>query len=383
MVKSSYKKILLFTDWYSPGYRAGGPIQSCANLVNHLKDSYQFFIVTSAYDYGSYEPYPNVKMDAWSKQEENVSICYLSRKSENIKFIKSLISQVNFDIIYLNSMFSIKYTVHPLRAIQNQLKHKKVILAPRGMLASGALSVKSKKKEFFLFFFKLLRIPSKLIFHATAEQELAYIKRTFGENVQVLLAPNLPAKSIQEDQQKVKYKKQLKLVCISRLSEEKNVNFILEILKNVKVMLSLDVFGSLKNERYVRDFKSKYDLLPENVKVNLQGEISNNEVREKIPAYDFFILPTLGENFGHAIYEALSAGLPVIISDKTPWRNLEENKAGWDLPLDNIDVWVEVLRKAAEMSEQEYREWSEGAKSFAEKAIDVDKIKNQYMELFG
>ena len=40
------KKILVFIDWYLPGYRAGGPIQSIANLVNHLDDELDISIVT-------------------------------------------------------------------------------------------------------------------------------------------------------------------------------------------------------------------------------------------------------------------------------------------------------------------------------------------------
>ena len=35
-----------------------------------------------------------------------------------------------------------------------------------------------------------------------------------------------------------------------------------------------------------------------------------------------FLLPTGGENFGHAIFEALSCGVPALISDRTPWRDL-------------------------------------------------------------
>ena len=43
------------------------------------------------------------------------------------------------------------------------------------------------------------------------------------------------------------------------------------------------------------------------------------------------------------ILEAWAAGLPVVISDRTPWRDLESQGVGWDLPLDNPQRWIEVL----------------------------------------
>ncbi|MBN8497849.1 MAG: hypothetical protein J0M32_13465 [Candidatus Accumulibacter sp.] len=66
-------------------------------------------------------------------------------------------------------------------------------------------------------------------------------------------------------------------------------------------------------------------------------------VHTVLPGYDRFFLPPFSENFGHAINEALSVGVPVLISDKTPWRNLQEKGMGWDLPLDNRRAFIEVI----------------------------------------
>ena len=38
-------------------------------------------------------------------------------------------------------------------------------------------------------------------------------------------------------------------------------------------------------------------------------------------------LPSKGENFGHIIMESLAASTPVIISDLTPWKDLENARA--------------------------------------------------------
>ena len=73
---------------------------------------------------------------------------------------------------------------------------------------------------------------------------------------------------------------------------------------------------------------------------------------EKRNAYlraDLFVLPSLSENFGMAIAEALAAGTPVISTKGTPWRRLESEGAGWWADT-SVDGLVDVLRAAMDES---------------------------------
>ena len=45
-------KILVFVDFFLPGYKAGGPITTIENLTNALKDKFDFSIITRNYDLG-------------------------------------------------------------------------------------------------------------------------------------------------------------------------------------------------------------------------------------------------------------------------------------------------------------------------------------------
>ena len=76
--------------------------------------------------------------------------------------------------------------------------------------------------------------------------------------------------------------------------------------------------------------------MPANVTVNYAGEIHPDQVESTLRTFDLFLFPTHGENYGHVIREALSAGVPALLSDRTPWRGLEEKNAGADLPLDDL-----------------------------------------------
>jgi len=82
--------------------------------------------------------------------------------------------------------------------------------------------------------------------------------------------------------------------------------------------------------------------------------------------YHFLVLPSLGESFGHVIVEALAAGCPLIISDTTPWQRLEEKGIGWDIPLDDVGRWREILNLCLNMDDVTYRKMSLNARRFIE-----------------
>ncbi len=61
------KTILIFIDWFLPGYKAGGPIQSCAHLIEHLSDTFNFLVVTRDIDYSENKPYTTIKSNEWNQ----------------------------------------------------------------------------------------------------------------------------------------------------------------------------------------------------------------------------------------------------------------------------------------------------------------------------
>ena len=58
---SNKRKILLFADWYEPGYKAGGPIRSCANFVHNMQSEYSVYVFTTDRDLGSDESYKDIE----------------------------------------------------------------------------------------------------------------------------------------------------------------------------------------------------------------------------------------------------------------------------------------------------------------------------------
>ena len=105
--------------------------------------------------------------------------------------------------------------------------------------------------------------------------------------------------------------------------------------------------------------------MPENIHVNYIGDIPNNQVIRRLQNYHFLFLLSQGENFGQSIFEALSVGLPVITSNQTPWVQLEEKNAGWNLPLDSTKLILDKLNYCFKMNQTTYNSYVNGAISCA------------------
>jgi glycosyltransferase involved in cell wall biosynthesis len=365
------KTVLIFADWYLPGYKAGGPIKSIYSIVSYLKDDFNFFIITSNTDLGELVPYENIVSDQFIKVDDSVSIFYASKGFLKRKNILHLIKSVNFDVLYLNSLFSFYFSLLPIFFHITASIKKPIVLAPRGMLGEGALKIKSKKKNIFISLFKLINIHKRVIWQATSEQEKKEINKVFGKNLNIAVVPNLQysASSILH-KPLFKTKGCVKLFFLSRISEKKNLLFALNILSNLKIdntVVVFDIIGPIEDLLYWQKCKKIIDKMPNTIKVTYHSAIHNSEVPQFIYGYHFLFLPTFNENYGHAIVESLVNGKPIIISDQTPWRNLKENGSGWDISLDDEKGFSQALLNCIDMGQEEYNEMSKNSIDYAKK----------------
>jgi hypothetical protein len=104
-MKSDLNKLLILYDYFSPAYKAGGPIQSILNLVRSLDEYYNIYIITSNFDLGDSIPL-NVESDKWLRFENtNARVIYISKRKIKSIYIFQLINQVNPSRIFVNGVF--------------------------------------------------------------------------------------------------------------------------------------------------------------------------------------------------------------------------------------------------------------------------------------
>jgi glycosyltransferase involved in cell wall biosynthesis len=94
------------------------------------------------------------------------------------------------------------------------------------------------------------------------------------------------------------------------------------------------------------------------------------------------VLPTLHENYGHAIAEALASGCPVLISDHTPWNEAEIKNAGFVRPL-TPEAWTEALKIAIQMDEPTYLKMAADTRQYFLEKVDYQQLIHQYALLFS
>ncbi|XKH01354.1 glycosyltransferase [Marinobacter nauticus] len=345
-------RVLVFNRFYLPGYKGGGPIKTLKNLFDEAQGQIKFKVITLDRDLGDELPYEGVTGGNWYLQGSCSVLHVRPGFHAYFRIIKELISS-SYDLVYVNSFFSPCFSFFPL--VTARILGQSVVVGPRGEFSEGALSLKTFKKKIFIYIFKLLKIHRKTVFQASSDFEARDIRNALGHDVDILVAEDIAAREFAE---RVTPRRSAALqgVFVSRISPKKNLIRALEILGNCRSPIKYDIYGPIEDSNYWGRCKKVIDGLPEHIEVVHKGELKPQEVVSVMSGYDFFLFPTKGENYGHVIAEALCAGLPIIIADTTPWRNLQSQGIGWEIPLSDSDKFSRVLDELAEMRAEEYLE---------------------------
>lgn len=375
-------KILIFSDWFAPGFKAGGPIRSVVNMSLALEDHFEVKIITTDTDLGSTEPYDKIESNRWNLYSRSIQVLYLSKSFLKYSKIKQVVLSERADFIYLNSMYSKCFTIFPLlinRAVD--FKPSKVVLNPRGMLKSNAVNIKKGKKKVFFGLFKLFGFHKKVHFHFTDEIEKQAGRALFGTKIMCSLIPNIPTVNRAN---LVPIKKEIghaKLLFVGRIHPIKNLHFLINSLKGVEAKIELRIVGHIEDSAYWERCKKSIEALSGNITVDYLGEVVYKEIYNISLDAHFLVLPTLGENFGHAIFDAFSVGRPVIISDRTPWRRLTEKNMGWDVDIAEESDFRKAIIQASRLDQEIYDSWSKTTFKFARDYPGENQLVNRYMEM--
>ena len=372
------KKILIVIGTYLPGYKAGGPVTSVANLVEYLGREYEFYILTSCRDLGEQIPYSDIKIEDWNTVG-NARVYYCG------EFAQDLIERLakGMDIIYVCGCFN-AYGRNVLKLKRDGRICGRVIVASMGLFSEGAFRIKYAKKKLYMILTNLLGLYRGIEWSASTHEEAQNIAGHVWGNMNVHIATDLPRTVAVRSVDKHKQVNELQVVFVSRISRKKNLSYALQVLQNITdIRIHFTIIGVMEDEQYWQECKNIISELPENVIVSYHGAIPSSQVVEALEQYQLFLFPTLGENYGHVIQEALSAGCVALISDQTPWQDLDQSGVGAVIPLDQSEQYVERLRYYAAMDENEFQKISDRAIQYAYDHSNIEEMADRYREMFG
>jgi len=369
-------KILTFCDYFIPAYKAGGPIKTLENLNKYLGNGIKFVFVTRDRDLGDKSQFPGIQTDKWLNHAD-INIFYIQKRTVYLFKIFSLLRTTKFDLIYLNSFFSINFSILIMIIAKLMLNKKPILLAPRGEFSPGFLSIKSMKKRSYFCLVKLLNLYNNIYWHASNVEEKTNILKIFPKyKNRIFIATNITDLEIDlgETKRPKKVKGKLNICFISRIHKGKNLHIAIDVINKLKGNINFDIYGPVHTESYWDVCLSAIKKSPKNITINYMGYIEHKDVRKTLYNYDIFFLPTLGENYGHIILEALSTGCPVLTSNHTPWNDIEKYNAGWIVKDNCSSEYVNLLNRIAEYSEDELSKISKHALNYF---VDKNNIKEK------
>ncbi|KEF34226.1 hypothetical protein RDMS_08205 [Deinococcus sp. RL] len=113
-----------------------------------------------------------------------------------------------------------------------------------------------------------------------------------------------------------------------------------------------------------------------------RGVAEHQRVREIFSSYDVFLFPTLGENYGHVIWEALAAGCPVVVSDQTSWQDFKAAGVGDVLPLSAPEAFAGTVAALVQESAPTKLERAARCVAYAERVAGDTHALEENLALF-
>jgi glycosyltransferase involved in cell wall biosynthesis len=252
-------------------------------------------------------------------------------------------------------------------------RHKlPLVVSPRGMLGREALRFSRYRKLAFWHALQRSALQPTSCFHATSEKEYGDV-RMAGLQQPVAIIPNgidLP------EREKVKTFTSPKTVLVlGRIHPKKGVATLIEAWSKLEDKFPdwhLKIVGPLLNNNYVKELRQTISIR-RLARAQLAGPLYGDDKSEAYAAADVFILPSLDENFGMTIAEALAHGTPVISTKGAPWQGLEKYGCGWWVDHDVVAL-TSALDHAMSIDRQRLAEMGQAGKAWMERDFSWSSV---------
>lgn len=370
-------KILIVMAGFFPGKNYGGPPVSVDNFCSLMKE-FQCYIVTRNHDKGSVAPYEDITPKQWTSKG-NCMVMYLPDEEYNTNTFMQVFEEIKPDILYLQGLF--QTCVYPCLKIAKE-KRIKTVLAPRGELCAGAFKKKYKKIP-YIQILKICGLLNGVIFQSTSDEETEAINHYLGaKREHIFLTTNIPSIPKKTYLREKKEEGKARFVFISRIHPKKNLILALQSFEHVVGECDFDIYGPIEDDRYWDNCQKIIAEMRKNITVTYCGVLSHDQIAETFCKYDAFVFPTFSENYGHVISESMMSGCIPIISDQTPWTDINDYNAGWAISLSKKEEFVKAINSVISMNDNDIHDFRNNIKQYLNRKIKIEDIHNIYYSMF-
>ncbi|PWK53139.1 glycosyltransferase involved in cell wall biosynthesis [Silicimonas algicola] len=244
------------------------------------------------------------------------------------------------------------------------------LVSPRGMLGPEALAFSSRRKKVMWALAQHNALELADCFHATSVAEYEDIRR-MSLRAPVAVIPN--GIHIPVGEPNPAYT----ILYLGRLHPKKGIDRLIEAWARLAIDFPdwrLRIVGP--SEIGCREALEAQVVRLAVPRVCFEDALRGDDKWSAYREAGLFVLPTLNENFGMVVAEALATGTPVISSKGAPWSGLVEERCGWWVD-HGVEALEAALRRALAISPEERlvmgrrgREWMKrefGWESIAER----------------
>ncbi len=247
------------------------------------------------------------------RNDDDVQKIGFTRRSQQVLPIWEFLNEIHAsDVVVINGFY---LPWIPIVATLCRFTGTPYVLAPHGALTPHQSTFSTKRKAVFDYAFGNSFTKASCGFVVASNREAAEIKSRFNNvdtrvgRIGVIVPQAGPWLASEKHQP-------LRLITVSRLARKKRCDLVLDatklLLDNGRPVV-LDIVGS--GDRDIKEeLEARVAQLGITDHVNFRGELLGEERDALLRKADIFLLPSDDENFGIAPIEALSLGVPCVVS---------------------------------------------------------------------
>ncbi len=227
-----------------------------------------------------------------------------------------------YDLVHVHAVFSFASVAAAFVARQRGVPY---LIRPLGVLNEWGLKNRRRKlKRLSLRFVEKPIFSSSALLHFTSEEERLEALRAGVDQRSVIIGNPVDLGAFDRVRAKGQFRAQYPefdgkkiILFLSRVDRKKGLELLFTAFSRLPFRndVCLVIAGD-GDPSYVKELKALSESLHIAVAVCWAGFLSGKAKSAALADADVFVLPSYSENFGNAVVEALSAGVPVVISDK-------------------------------------------------------------------
>jgi len=334
-------RVCLVSSSFYPAIFYGGPISATWDLSKKIGEKGIEVYVSTTNANGN-KKLENVDVKNHIKQAENVFVRYYHEQIVNLlslSFLLNIYSDIKkSDVVYIQYLFH--YTV-AISLLFSWILGRKTVLCPRGSFSSFTLS--NDKILWKKLWISIIIKPyaNRINWQASSYLEKEDILKCFPNANVNIISDGIDFNSFQNSE-KTDSKSLVKKYTDQEFEEVSEVVFSMGRLNKIKGFdVLIDSFSMYVKESpfskliiagaddgVENELLNQIESLGLSDSVFLIGLVDFNQKKELLSNSSVFALCSEFESFGIVVAEALACGLPVLVSDKTAWKDLNKNNCG-------------------------------------------------------